>query len=277
MAHASICSAYVGSIIMIQKIHLGCLDIQVSRIGLGTVKFGRNQGVKYPTHFELPNDHEIQELLFTAQELGINLLDTAPAYGTSEERLGKLLIGERHDWVLCTKVGEEFLDGQSHFDFSAIGIQKSIERSLRRLKTDYLDIVLVHSNGDDVKLIEEDGVFETLQLLKEKGLIRALGMSTKTIEGGMLAVDQSDVVMVTYNLLQTEEQPVIAYAEQKQKGIFIKKAFASGHMEKIAGEDPVQASMDFIFAEKGVTSVIVGTLNKNHLEHNVRCALSTIV
>src|SRR5579872_4857807 len=250
---------------------LGNLDIQVSRIGLGTVKFGRNQDLKYPEPFELPSDRDIQELLFSAKNLGINLLDTAPAYGTSEERLGKLLIGDRHDWILCTKVGEEFVNGQSHFDFSALAIQKSVERSLKRLKTDYLDIVLVHSNGDDVKLIKEMNVFETLQQLKKTGLIRALGMSTKTIEGGMLAVDHSDVVMVTYNLLQTEEQPVIAYAAQKQKGVFIKKALASGHIEKISAEDPVQASMNFIFAEKGVTSVIVGTLNKNHLEHNVRC------
>lgn len=276
MADAGICKTHVGSIVMMQKVNLGGLAMPVSRIGLGTVKFGRNQGVKYPTQFELPTDRKIQELLFTAQGLGINLLDTAPAYGTSEERLGKLLIGERRDWVLCTKVGEEFIDGQSHFDFSAGAIQNSIERSLRLLKTDYLDIALVHSNGDDVKLIKEDGVLETLKLLKQKGLIRAAGMSTKTIEGGMLAVDHSDVVMVTYNLLETKEQPVIAYAEQKQKGIFIKKALASGHIEKMPGQDPVQASMDFIFAEKGVTSVIVGTLNKMHLEHNMRCLNSAL-
>ncbi len=249
-------------------ITLNNVNMTVSRIGLGTVKFGRNQGVKYPHPFSLPTDHAIQELLSRAQELGINLLDTAPAYGTSEERLGKLLTGKRSDWVLCTKVGEEFIDGQSHFDFSATAIQKSIERSLKRLKTDYLDIVLVHSNGDDVDLIENKLVFETLESFKKKGLIRAFGMSTKTIEGGMLAVDHSDIVMVTYNFLHTEERPVIAYAHEKQKGVFIKKAFASGHLEKISAEDPIQAAMRFVFAEEGVSSVIVGTLNKTHLEQN---------
>ena len=257
---------------MMPKIALGSSGLLVSRIGLGTVKFGRNQGVKYPEQFELPTDRDIQALLFSAEALGINLLDTAPAYGTSEERLGKLLTNKRHDWIICTKVGETFVDGKSHFDFSATAIQESVERSLQRLKTDYLDIVLVHSNGEGVRLIEELAVFETLKSFKKNGVIRAFGMSTKTIEGGMLAVDHSDVVMVTYNLLQTEEQPVIAYAEHKQKGVLIKKAFASGHLEKISAKDPVEASMNFIFAEKGVSSVIVGTLNKAHLEHNVRCA-----
>jgi aryl-alcohol dehydrogenase-like predicted oxidoreductase len=246
---------------MMQK-RLGNTDISVSRIGLGTVKFGRNQGVRYPTHFELPTDKEILELLSCAQSLGINLLDTAPAYGTSEERLGKLLQHTRDDWILSTKVGEEFIDGKSSFDFSPAAIKKSIERSLQRLQTDYLDIVLVHSNGDDKKIIEQDHVFATLAELKKSGTIRAFGMSTKTIEGGMLAVEQSDVVMVTYNMEHTEEQPVIAHAHQLNKGVFIKKALASGHLTD------VQTAMQFIFREPGVTSVIVGTLNQAHLVQN---------
>jgi aryl-alcohol dehydrogenase-like predicted oxidoreductase len=256
-----------------KKNFLANTGIEVSQIGLGTVKFGRNQGVRYPTHFELPTDQEIQSLLSLATELGINLLDTAPAYGTSEERLGKLLQGKRRDWILSTKVGEEFVNGDSHFDFSSHAVRLSIERSLKRLNTDYLDIVLVHSNGDDVRIIQEFAVFETLSALKQAGLIRAFGMSTKTVDGGILAVDQSDVVMVTYNPLHVEERPVILHAEQKNKGIFIKKALASGHIEKIASEDPVRAAMKFIFCEPGVSSVIVGTLNPDHLRYNAESIL----
>ena len=88
-----------------QKRCVGKNGIEVSVIGLGTVKFGRNQGVNYPTAFTLPTENEIETLLHCAQDLGINLLDTAPAYGTSEERLGKLLKGKRRDWVIATKVG----------------------------------------------------------------------------------------------------------------------------------------------------------------------------
>ncbi len=251
---------------------LGITGIVVSRLGLGTVKFGRNTKINYPEAFSLPSDDTILTLLNCAQESGINLLDTAPAYGTSEERLGKLIKNQRHDWVLCTKVGEEFVNGESSFCFSAEHTRKSIERSLRRLQTDYLDIVLVHSNGEDKNIIEEESVFSTLAEMKKSGLVRAFGMSTKTIEGGLLAVEHADIVMVTYNPIQKEEQSVIAHAYQKNKGVFIKKAFASGHLQKIAEDDPVQVAMDFIFREPGVTSVITGTLNQTHLKHTVQCA-----
>lgn len=255
-----------------QKNIIGNTKLSVSCFGLGTVKFGRNQQVKYPRAFVIPSDMEILDLLAYAKELGINLLDTAPAYGFSEERLGKLLGNERHDWVLSTKVGEEFINGQSHFDFSPTHTKNSIERSLKRLNTDFLDIVLVHSNGEDKKIIEESGIFDILTTLKESGKIRAFGMSTKTIEGGLLAVDYSDVVMVTYNPIETAEQPVIAYAHQKNKGVFIKKSLASGHLQKISTMDPVSTALHFIFQEPGVSSIILGTLNKEHLAHNVQCA-----
>jgi aryl-alcohol dehydrogenase-like predicted oxidoreductase len=248
-------------------------DIAVSRIGLGTVKLGRNQQVKYPQDFALPSDRQVCALLVSAQELGINLLDTAPAYGHSEERLGKLLGSQRHEWILSTKVGEEFTAGVSHYDFTPEHARKSIERSLQRLKTDFLDIVLVHSDGEDLKIIDESGLLETLAALKQAGTIRAFGMSTKTVAGGMKAVDQSDIVMVTHNPVYTEEQTVIAYAHQQQKGIFIKKALASGHLDKFAEADPVLAALKFIFQEPGVNSVVLGTLSPEHLRHNVACAL----
>ena len=254
-----------------RQVPLGHLDIHVSQAGLGTVKFGRNQKIHYPSSFDLPTDQDILHLLGHAKELGINLLDTAPAYGSSEERLGKLLKNQRHDWIICSKAGEEFIEGESRYDFSPSFIQKSVERSLRRLNTDYLDILLIHSNGEDEKIILEDGALETLNSLKKAGLIRATGMSTKTIQGGLLAVEQSDVVMVTYNPFSPEEKPVIQHAHQHNKAIFIKKALASGHLEKLGSNDPVQHAMDFIFQEAGVTSVILGTLNKAHLTHNIQC------
>ena len=85
---------------------LGRTGLQVSALGLGTVKLGRNQDVKYPRAFELPDDRSAAALLDRARGLGINLLDTAPAYGSSEERLGGLLAGQREHWIICSKVGE---------------------------------------------------------------------------------------------------------------------------------------------------------------------------
>lgn len=247
-----------------QKRSLSNTGIEVSPIGLGTVKFGRNQGVKYPAAFSLPTDKEILHLLSVAADLGVNLLDTAPAYGTSEERLGKLLKGQRHQWVLSTKVGEEFIDGESAFDFSKDNIIKSVDRSLKRLNTDYLDIVLVHSNGEDERIINHDNAFLTLADLKQAGKIRAFGMSSKTIAGGMLTIEHADVAMVTHNAEHTTERDVIACAMQKKKSIFIKKAHASGHLNTSIADN-----LRFIFVEPGVTSVIVGTINPEHLQENV--------
>jgi aryl-alcohol dehydrogenase-like predicted oxidoreductase len=247
---------------------LGTSGIQVSALGLGTVKIGRNQGVKYPTGFELPDDEAVGALLHEAKALGINLIDTAPAYGTSEVRLGRLL-PDRHNWVIVTKAGEEFENGESRFDFSARHIRHSVERSLQRLNTDYLDCVLLHSDGNDMALLQQTDALETLMRVKEKGWVRSVGLSGKTVEGGLEALRLGvDTCMVTYNLKQQEELPVIEAAHREGRGIFIKKAFASGHLaEDIT--DPVTASLALSINTKGVSSIIVGTLDPWHLTENV--------
>lgn len=251
--------------------------ISVSPMGFGTVKFGRNQGVKYPEQFTIPDDRQVLDLLSLASDLGMNLLDTAPAYGTSEERLGALFArnkGLRDQWVICSKVGEEFENGESRFDFSEEYIRFSVERSLKRLNTDVIELMLVHSNGDDVRIIEQTGCLEVLADLKREGKILASGMSTKTVEGGILALQYSDVAMVTYNLNEQSEKPVIDFAHENGKGIFIKKAFASGHA-CLDGKDPVKESMKLVFSHPGVSAAIVGTINPEHMRQNAEaCFLS---
>lgn len=249
---------------------LGQTGIEVSAVGLGTVKFGRNQGMKYPQDYALPEDKTIQNLLAMARDYQINLLDTAPAYGCSEQRLGKLLTGPRHDWVIVSKAGEIFDGKHSQFDFSADHIKMSVERSLKRLKTDYLDVLLIHSSGDDRHIIEQDHVFSTLADLKKRGLIRAGGMSTKTIEGGLATVDQSDVAMITYHPGYQDEEVIIDQAQQQQKGILVKKGFASGHLQKLSKqEDPITTAMRFVLGHAGVSSLIAGTINPEHLKQNI--------
>ncbi|MDD1510111.1 aldo/keto reductase [Pseudomonas sp. CNPSo 3701] len=256
---------------------LGSTGLSVSPLGLGTVKLGRDQGVKYPNGFTIPDDQQALQLLGLARELGINLLDTAPAYGTSEQRLGPLLRGQRHDWVIVSKVGEEFDNGLSHFDFSAAHTRRSVERSLKRLETDYIDLVLVHSNGDDLAILQHEAVYDTLAELKQAGLIRGFGFSGKTVEGGLLALERGDCAMVTYNLGEQQERPVLDYAASHAKGVLIKKALASGHVCLDSGVDPVRASFELIFGHPGVASAIVGTINPLHLAHNVAVAAEVIV
>lgn len=248
---------------------LGNTGLQVSALGLGTVKFGRNQGVKYPEPFPLPSDAEALALLDLAWDLGINLLDTAPAYGISEQRLGHLLRQVQRPWVIVTKVGEEFAHGVSNFDFSAAATRRSVERSLRRLRVEVLDVVLVHSNGADVEILAQSDVLPTLRVLQQAGLVRAVGMSSKSVAGGLRAVQCCDVVMVTYNQMQLEELPVIHAAAAAGKGVLIKKGLLSGQLHQLAEPHRLQAALNLIFATPGVSSVVVGTLNPQHLRANV--------
>lgn len=244
---------------------LGSTGLFVSPLGLGTVKLGRSEGVKYPHPFTIPDDKAVTQLLSLARELGINLIDTAPAYGNSEDRLGKLLPGAREEWVLITKVGERFERGRSKFDFSFKATLQSIERSLRNLKTDYLDGVLIHSDGNDLHILEEEGALDALRELKQKGSIRSHGISTKTVSGGLRAVELCDLVMVACNPDHQDELPVLEMASKQNRGVLIKKGLQSGHV----GPEGVHRAMEFIYSQPGVSTVIVGTINPEHLRENV--------
>lgn len=242
---------------------LGQTEIRVSLLGLGTVKLGRSEHLKYPHAFEIPDDADALRLLDRARDLGINLIDTAPAYGTSEARLGELLSGRRANWVLCTKVGEEFENGESRYDFSPEHIQRSVERSLDRLRTDYLDIVLIHSDGHDVAILQQAGTLQALQDLQAEGRIRAVGISHKTPAGARLAMTMGcDVIMTTLNVEETNEAAVIAEAGARQCGVLVKKALASGHS--------TTSSLKYVAAQPGVSSIVVGTINPEHLAENAQ-------
>jgi aryl-alcohol dehydrogenase-like predicted oxidoreductase len=239
-----------------QRRPLGRTGIDVSLLGLGTVKLGRDRQVKYPRPFRLPDDTEARALLNRARSLGINLLDTAPAYGSSEVRLGQLLAGQRHDWVICTKVGEEFDGERSQYDFTPEHVAFSVARSLERLATDYLDVVLIHSNGEDAAILERYGTLQALIDLRGRGLVRAVGLSHKSADGARLAL------AATLNLSQRDEADVIAEAGVQNCGVLIKKALASGH----AGVD----SLRYVAAQPGVSSIVVGTVDLDHLTANAR-------
>ncbi len=243
--------------------------IRVSVIGLGTVKFGRNQGVKYPQGFDLPDEAALSDLLALAREEGINLLDTAPAYGSSEERLGRLLAGQRQDWVISTKAGEIFENGRSRFDFTPAGLTASIEESLRRLRTDYVDILLIHSDGRDMEIIERDGVLDTMARIKRRGLTRAIGFSGKTVAGALMALEEVDVVMATLNPAWREEWPVLEAAAAQGKAVLIKKAFNSGHAALDGG---AEAALRLSLTAPGVASVVCGTISPAHLSQNAALA-----
>ncbi|MEZ6046734.1 MAG: aldo/keto reductase [Planctomycetaceae bacterium] len=155
------------------------LDLSQQPIGFGAFKIGRNQKIKYPTPYDLPTEAEASKLLNGVLDLGIGYIDTAPAYGLSEERIGNAIAHRRSEYILSTKVGEQFINGESSYDFSAASVHASLDRSLKLLKTDYLDIVLIHSPANDVEVQQETDVVQVLQERKAKGTLVRLVLVAK--------------------------------------------------------------------------------------------------
>ncbi|MDH3946455.1 MAG: aldo/keto reductase [Chromatiales bacterium] len=141
---------------------LGDTGIYVPRLGLGCQPLG------------LPEMHEddVGRLLDMALEAGVNLLDTAPAYGLSEERLGRHLAGRRGDVILVTKLGYG-VPGCP--DWTGECIRRGVDLALERLQTDYLDIALLHSCG--LETLEQSEVVEALEKARAQGKLRLAGYS----------------------------------------------------------------------------------------------------
>ena len=243
---------------------LGRTGLELSPIGLGTVKIGRNTDLKYPSEFELPTDREVIELLRLASQLGINCLDTAPAYGKAEKRLGALLPEVPNDFHIITKVGEAYdKETGSHYDFSEKAIMRSLERSLRHLNRNRLDVVLLHSDGQDIEHLTL-GALRTLIKAREQGLVHAVGLSGKTVEGGRLALSQgADCLMITLNPEQSDEKPLIDEAKNNGAGLLVKKALGSGHLTA-----SIPSIFKDLFAHPSITSAIIGTISPVHLRNN---------
>ncbi len=244
---------------------LGHTGLAVSTIGYGAFKIGRNTGIKYPSAYDLPDEDQAHRLLNAVLDLGINLIDTAPAYGLSEERIGVAISHRRNDFVLSTKVGETYDNQQSRYDFSTHAIRTSVQHSLLRLRTDVLDIVFIHSDGSDQKILTQTDVVPTLQSLRDEGLIRAIGMSGKTPQGALAALPWADAVMVEYHLDDRSHAQVIAQAAAQGVGVIVKKGLGSGSLDP----DP---AIRFVLGDPAVASVVVGGLNLKHIQENIRSA-----
>jgi len=250
-----------------QRRPLGRTSLLVSPLGYGAFKIGRNEKTKYPAAYALPEESEVERLLNGVLDLGINFIDTAPAYGVSEERVGRALAHRRREIVLSTKVGETFVDGASHYDFSRSAVEQSVERSLKRLRTDVLDLVFIHSNGNDDAILHETDVVETLCDLRARGLVRAVGLSGKTPGGARSALEWADALMVEYHAQDDSHAGVIDEAAGRGAGIIVKKGLASGHL-------PAEESIRYVLGNPHVCSLVVGSLNLDHLRANVAAAES---
>jgi aryl-alcohol dehydrogenase-like predicted oxidoreductase len=149
------------------------------------------------------DDNQSRRALRRAYELGITFYDTSDLYGFghSECLLGEVFKDVRDRVVIASKVG--FLGSYGPQDFSRAHIRRSIEKSLRRLRSDYLDLYQLHN--PPVRLLKEDAsIMETLLLLKREGKLRAIGISTRSPAEGLTAVADLagvQVLQVNFNLV----------------------------------------------------------------------------
>lgn len=252
---------------------LGTTGLKAFPVGLGTVKLGRNRDVKYPGRFELPDDRAVQELLEAALELGRPLLDTAPAYGSSEARLGPFVRAHRDELVLCSKAGENYDESGSHFDFSAAALEASVDRSLARLGTDHLDLLLLHSDGRDEQIFEETDALEGLRRIREAGKARAIGLSAKTAGGVLYAARELDAVMAPFGPAHRALGAALEQAHRQGCATLAIKVLGQGHAVLGGGADPVQEALDLVLGSGAVDVAVIGTLRPEHLRDAARKAL----
>ncbi|RPJ25734.1 MAG: aldo/keto reductase [Chloroflexi bacterium] len=200
----------------------GNTGMQVSEIGLGAWQLANpDWGV---------NDrNEALRIIQKSLEAGCNFFDTAPGYGggRSEELLGEGLKSVRKDVILCTKFGHT---AEGITDFSTGAIRPSIEASLRRLQTDYLDIVLMHNPPREMMDGRAASQYEEFEKLKAEGKLRAYGVSLDWRAELDMVVDttKSKAVEVYFNALYQEPLPAFQKASEHGVGIIAKVPLDSG-------------------------------------------------
>jgi myo-inositol catabolism protein IolS len=197
---------------MSNKTRIGKTDLYVNPIGLGTNAIGG--------HNLFPNlsDDTGRDVLRTAIEAGINFWDTAFIYGPerSEEIIGEVLksTGRREDVVIATKGAHKFVGGKVIFDNSPDFLKSSVETSLKRLQTDYIDLFYIHFPDEDTPKDEAVGA---LKELKEAGKIKAIGVSNFSFEQLKEANKDGYVDVLQSNTTYSNERPNKIYCRIRLK------------------------------------------------------------
>jgi len=206
---------------------LGSTDLKVSVVGVGTWQFGGEWGKDFTLG-------EVDAILGTAKDAGINLIDTAECYGDhlSESLIGNSIKSNRDKWIVATKFGHHyhgFMDRTRHFDPE--DVVKQLDESLRSLKTDYIDIYQMHSGLDDE--FETEGLWEVLLRQKDKGKVRHLGLSISANDNIYQTEKAKNIgaetIQVVYNRLDREpETEVLPQCQKDNLGVFARVPLASG-------------------------------------------------
>ena len=223
---------------------LGRTGLEVSEISLGTWAFGNNV---YGGVAEKDGINTIHAGI----DLGINLFDTAPQYGTDKQDgvaeivLGKALKGKRDKVHISSKFGRNpCIEGGSSLFYKSRVIE-SVEESLKRLQTDYIDVLFFHSpfSPDEIK----DDVWEGLEQVKKQGKVRyvahSISMFHQTEDMARLWAkeDKIDVIQVVLSLMNRESQQLIEELQKYPIGVFARECLANGFLSGAIKKDTVFA------------------------------------
>jgi aryl-alcohol dehydrogenase-like predicted oxidoreductase len=264
------------------KRQLGRTGLQVTTLGYGAMEL-RNRPDR-PS-----SDEDAERVLNAVLDAGVNYVDTSIDYGASEERIGRYLAHRRSEYYLASKcgcaVGDEVGTRAPHV-FTAENVIAGVEQSLRRLNTDYLDVVQFHHSPSRAEL-EEGGGLEALQKLQQQGKVRFIGMSgTMPNLEDQIAMGVFDVFQVPYSALQREHEELIHRASDAGAGMVIRGGVGRGDPARERGtfwDKWQQAEIDdlldgmsrmdfllrFTISNPDLDTTIVGTSSAEHLTQNV--------
>ncbi|MCK4276643.1 MAG: aldo/keto reductase, partial [Phycisphaerae bacterium] len=217
-----------------------------------------------------------------AVDAGINYIDTAPGYGdgNSESIIGEAIQGQRDRVVLATKVGYRGLSPQD--------VTASVEASLRRLRTDVIDVIQFHGGmyeSEDVHRILNEGLLDAMRALRDKGLVRFLGFTTEEpwTARPLIVGAQFDMVQMRYNLIyQSAALHALNEARQADMGIAVMRPMTSGFLQRIArylapqwsAKDIYEMALKFVLSDSRVHVANIGMRWPEEVAANVALAES---
>lgn len=291
---------------------LGNTGIRVSEIGFGAWAIGGTADASgAPLGWGRTSNEDSLAAIRTARDLGVNFFDTADSYGfgRSESLLGIVLSRFRSDIVIATKVGvTRTSDGALQKNFSKQHIFHAVDGSLKRLRTDYIDLYQVHN--PTIADLQREEIQEAMERLQEIGKIRYWGVSVSSVEEGIEVINRGwgHALQVLYNVLnQAPAAELFPLARQKGYGIIARVPLASGLLsgkfrtdsvfaaddvrqnfltpkrlaEAIPRVDEVKAiiggstrllaqgALGFVLADEAVSTTIPGARNARQVEINV--------
>ena len=266
----------------IERRRLGRTGIEVSTLGFGASEFGQKR-----TALKLA-----ASILGSALDAGLNVIDTAACYGNSEELIGRAVGHRRKDFYILTKCGHA--SGLRFDDWMPALIEPSIDRSLKRLRTDYLDVVQLHSCDD--RRLRRGELIDVLQRTREKGKVRYLGYSGDGAAARYAVECQAfDTLQISVSIADQQAiETVLPLARERDIGVIAKRPIANAawlggswwslgsysrpyrtRLRKLSYEflerDPRQAvgtALRFTLTVPGVHTAIVGTTKPSRWQQN---------